>query len=257
MSDLRALWPVRRVRDLLIMEAPGGGAVVIACDSVGGIGPKPHDTFATAGRTVTHFAARVPLLEVIAAGAQPQVIVDTLNVERNPSGEEMIAEIRCLAEELGLDPATAVTGSTEDNVATLATGLGVTVIGTAPSGGLRLGRARDGDAIACIGIPLSAPRDLLIPGDPRMPSIREVADIARLDGVHELLPVGSRGVAHELAELLGTSGLTAVPVPNAVDLHHSAGPSTCVLAAVSAEALPGLLAVRADLPVSVVAHARR
>lgn len=257
MNGPSALWPTRRIRDLVIMDAPGGDSVVIACDSVGGIGPKPHDTVASSGRTVTHFGARVPLLEVIAAGAAPQVIVDTLSVERSPAGEEMIDEIRSMAAEIGLDPDVAVTGSTEDNVNTAATGLGVTVLGTAPAGGLRLGTTEDGDAIVCIGVPLSAPRDLLIPGDPRMPSIREIADIAKLPGVHELLPVGSRGVVHEISQLVATSGLSAQLVPSGVDLRHSAGPSTCVLAAVSTDALPALHAVRTGLPLAIVAYARR
>ncbi len=256
MSAPAPVWPIRRFRDLILLDAPDGGHVVIACDSIGGIGPKPSDTFHTEARTVMHFGARVPLLEVIAAGATPQVIVDTLSVERHPTGEEMIHEIRAMAAELGLDPDVAVTGSTEDNVPTVATAFGVTVVGIAPAGSLRVGTTLAGDTIVCLGIPLSAPRDLLVPGDPRMPSIREVAQICTLAGVHEVLPVGSRGIAYEVSELMRTSGLTAEMHPTDLDLAHTAGPSTCVLVSATAEAVRALQELRADLPVAVLAHAQ-
>jgi len=66
----------RRFRDLLVFEATG--SLVIACDSIGGIGPKPADTIAADARTTAHFGVRVPLLEVLCAGARPIALVDTL-----------------------------------------------------------------------------------------------------------------------------------------------------------------------------------
>ncbi|MDQ7992185.1 MAG: AIR synthase related protein, partial [Propionicimonas sp.] len=115
---------VRRVRDLLLLD----GDLVVVTDSVGGIGPKPADTVPADAATAAHFALRVPLLEVLCAGARPIAVVDALCVELSPTGEAMIAEIRRLAGEAGVPPA-AITGSTEENVATVATGVGVTVLG--------------------------------------------------------------------------------------------------------------------------------
>ena len=242
---------VGRRRDLLVMELAGGGQLVVACDSVGGIGPKPHDTFATSSRTVTHFAARVPILEVICAGATPHAIVDTLGVEREPSAADMIDEIRALARELGLDPDAAVNGSTEDNVDTVATSIGVTVIGSTDH--VRIGLTEPDDEVYCIGIPLSAPGDALVPGDLRMPSIREVMAIAATPGVHELLPVGSHGIGWELDQLIG-SALVADPVVSGLDLAATAGQSTCVLVSARPGTLTGL---RPSLPLHLVAIARR
>lgn len=246
-----SMWPVRRFRDLTLIDSPDGSTIVIACDSVGGIGSKSCDTFTTDARAVTHFAARVPLLEVLAAGAAPTVIVDTLSVEKDPSAIDMIDEIRAMALELGLDPDVSVTGSTEDNVATIATGIGVTVIGIAPAGAFRATRARAGDHVYAVGVPLSAPQDRLIPGDPRMPGIAEVALLAGMDGVHELLPVGSQGIAHEIAQLAQGLVVTAAG-PHRIDRAVTSGPSTCVLVAVAPDAA-GTLALRDDLPIELVA----
>ncbi len=52
----------------------------------------------------------------------------------------------------GLDPEMAVTGgSTEENIATSQTGIGIAAIGIAERSELRLGRASVGDALVCIG----------------------------------------------------------------------------------------------------------
>jgi len=144
----------RRVRDLLII----GDDLVIATDSIGGIGPKPADTIAADAATVAHFALRVPLLEVLCAGAQPIAIIDDLCVELEPTGAVMIAEIRRLAAAAGV-AADAVTGSTEDNVPTVATGIGVTVLGRLSPGHRVGGGSQPGDVVICAGLPISAPRD--------------------------------------------------------------------------------------------------
>lgn len=252
-------WPVRRLRDLTLIDTPDGSTVVIACDSVGGIGPKPGDTVAADARTVTHFAVRVPLLEVIAVGATPSVIVDTLSVEQHPSAVDMIDEVRNLAREVGLDPDVSVTGSTEDNVVTTTTGLGITVIGIAALGRFRASTIQPGDHIVAVGLPLSAPRNRLRRGDPRMPSIAEVAGIIALPDVHEVLPVGSRGIAHEIVQLTAQTGLTADDAgPGVIARDATAGPSTCVLVAVAPEAVLSLrLRLRDDLPTELVATVSR
>ncbi|MGH3655731.1 MAG: hypothetical protein ACRDUA_03640, partial [Micromonosporaceae bacterium] len=105
---------VRAVRDIIVLSGSGEG-MVVACDSVGGIGPKPADTVTVPGSTTAHFAARVPILEVLCSGADPVVVVNTLCVEMDPLGIEMIAAVRELAARAGVAP-DAVTGSTEDNV---------------------------------------------------------------------------------------------------------------------------------------------
>ncbi|WP_424935532.1 MULTISPECIES: hypothetical protein [Bacteria] len=238
---------VRRVRDLTVVDAAEGPTWVIACDSVGSIGPKSADAYAADARTVAHFAARVPLVEAMAAGATPEIIVDTLSVELDPTGAEMIAELLALAASLGLGPE-RVTGSTEDNVPSAATGIGVTVLATA--GALRAGTASSGERVLLLGQPTSAPEDRIEIGDPRMVSLPTLAAVLALDGVSDALPVGSKGVGYEADVLARTNGLEWRPAEgHGVDLRRSGGPASCVLVSVRQDAMPSVLAaIPADLP---------
>lgn len=253
------LGAARRVRDLTVLPVSAELVLVVACDSVGGIGPKEADTYPVPAGHTAHFAARVPLLELLAVGAEPVLVVDTLCVERDPTGLEMIAAVRALAAAVGLDDPAAVTGSTEENVATRATGIGVTVIGTAHPDRLRPGRSLPGDVVACLGLPLSAPTHHLHPGHPGQVAVAELRAALAVEGVRDALPVGSRGVAAEAHDLAASAGLHVRLDPACgVDLQHSGGPASCVLVscpATTAEHLRGLL--RADLPVTVVGVLRR
>ncbi len=244
---------VRRIRDLLILD----GTIVIAADSVGGIGPKPSDTVSSDAVTVAHFALRVPLLEVICAGASPIAVVDTLCVELEPTGAPMIEEIRRLAAEAGVPPV-AVTGSTEENVATVATGIGVTVIGRVEPGDLLSGGSHSGDLVVCAGVPLSAPHDEVWIGHPGQVSVASASAVVASGLVHDALPVGSRGVGWEVAQLAGSAGLEHewLDVPG-VSLTASGGPASCVLFSCdpdSVEAVRGR--IDAATPVHVIARLR-
>lgn len=216
---------IRRIRDLLILA----DELVIATDSIGGIGPKPADTVKADARTVAHFALRVPLLEVICSGATPIAVIDDLCVELEPTGRQMIDEIRRLSAEAGI-PSDAITGSTEDNVLTQATGIGVTVLGRLGPGGLLSGGSRPGDLVLCAGLPLSAPRDDIRIGHPGQVTVAAVSAALASGLVHDALPVGSKGLAWEVPQLAESAGLT-------VEWHHqdtvsrtdSAGPASCVL----------------------------
>lgn len=250
---VRAVPTARTVRDLTVLPVAADRVLVVACDSIGGIGDKPHDAYPADPATCGHFALRVPLLELLAAGARPALAVDTLSVEREPTGDAIIAAMRELLADVGLtDPAT-LTGSTEENVSVVQTGIGVTVIGFAHPDELRAGRARAGDSAILVGLPLSAPTHRLYPGHPGQVSVAEVAAVARLSGVHDMLPVGSRGVAAEAHDLAASAGLAATLDPGTpVDLHHSGGPASCVLLAGPDALVAPLRALRDDLPVHVI-----
>lgn len=224
----------RRFRDLLVFEATG--SLVIACDSIGGIGPKPADTIAADARTTAHFGVRVPLLEVLCAGARPIALVDTLCVERHPTGQLMIDEIRALAAEAGIPPQ-AVTGSTEENVLTTATGIGITVIAALDD---ELPKAQPGDVVVCVGLPISAPDFEIRIGHPDQVSVGEVRALLDSGLVHDALPVGSRGVSFEVAEMARVADLAFTQLDCPIDLHHSGGPASCVLFACAPQAAAAL-----------------
>jgi hypothetical protein len=241
----------RRVRDLLILD----GTLVIAADSIGGIGPKPADTVCADARTVAHFALRVPLLEVICSGARPLAVIDNLCVELEPTGRDMLAEIRLLAASAGIDPR-AVTGSTEDNVMTQATGIGVTVIGRIGPGGLLSGHSRPGDVVLCAGLPLSAPHDDVRIGHPSQVTVTAVSAALASGLVHDALPVGSKGLAWEVAQLAESAGLRHVWLePAVVSLTASGGPASCVLFSCEPELVRALRStIGKGTPVHMVAR---
>lgn len=240
----------QRFRDLLVLDPVG--PLVVACDSVGGIGPKVADTVQVDGRTTAHFGVRVPLLEVLCVGARPIALANALSVERDPTGQPMIDEIMALAAEAGI-PAEAVTGSTEENVVTSATALGVTVMGVLYR---PLPKARPADAVICVGLPISAPEFEITIGHPDQVSVAEVRAALASGLIHDALPVGSRGVAAELLEMAHVAGLHVVWQDDCgIDPHRSGGPASCVLLACSPADVEKVMALlRPGRPAAVVAY---
>lgn len=228
-------WSPVRERDVVYLRTSADEALVVACDSDGGLGPKPADTVAVAGHDLGRFAARVPLLEVIAAGAAPVLVVDTLAVELEPTGISIIEGVRTEAVSAGLT-ADAVTGSTEDNVPTVATGVGVTVLARARIGALRVGSAGPGDLLAVVGRPMSAPAHHFGPDTPGVLSCPALTAALSVPGVVEALPIGSSGLSAEIDQLARTVDLSTTALPGwPFDPNQSGGPSTAALVAVSCD----------------------
>lgn len=221
---------LERIRDLLIYNTSDGAALIVSCDSAGAIGPKGRDVIAASGYVLGRYITRVALMELIACGAEPILVVDALCVERDPTGNEIIKGVRDEAALAGLDPEMAVTGSTEENISTCQTGIGITAIGVAERSELRLGKASIGDVLVCIGVPKVGNEVTL--DDPEIVDLRAVRALANIEWVHEIVPVGSRGIRAEAWDLAETSGLGTRVEPSVhLDLDKSAGPATCVVAA--------------------------
>ena len=218
--------PVRPVRDLLIVD--GSPPLVIACDSVGGIGPRPADLVRVPADVVAHFAARVPLLEVLCSGARPVALINTLCHDM-AEATVFIDTFRAVASEVGIRPE-AVTGSTEENVPSPATGVGVTVIGTL-KGDLLTGGGRPGDVVICVGWPRSAPHDEVFIGHPDIVPLSTVQALVATGAVHDALPVGSRGIGYEAGQLAGSAGCGLAWLAHPLPLDASGGPASCVLLA--------------------------
>ena len=227
--------PVRPVRDLLIVD--GSPPLVIACDSVGGIGPRPADLVRVPADVVAHFAARVPLLEVLCSGARPVALINTLCHDM-AEATVFINTFRAVASEVGIRP-DAVTGSTEENVHSPATGVGVTVIGTL-AGDLLTGGGRPGDVVICVGWPRSAPHDEVFIGHPDIVPLSTVQALVTTGAVHDALPVGSRGIGYEAGQLAESSGCALTWLPHPLPLDASGGPASCVLFACDPASVPDL-----------------
>jgi hypothetical protein len=242
----------RRIRDLVIVDL-GERSLVIACDSNASIGSKPADHLQQDPEITGYSAAKVPVMEVLASGATPFLLVDNLCCDLETTGLALVAGIRRLLDETGL--AVMMTGSDEANMPTVQTGVGITVLGIAGPGALRVGGTRAGDRICVVGMRRSGlAGDEYVEGGAGIATARHIRQALALDGVHEVLPVGSSGIAHECRELARVAGLEA-RLRDAVetDLDASAGSSTCFLAAVDDRGLRGLESL--GLPIEIVADA--
>lgn len=225
---------VHKFRDLTIVDLLGELKMVIACDSNAGCGEKPGDHFHWPYETAVKSMLKVPLMEVLASGAAPVLIIDNLCVEMEPTGKKIIGYMREQLREFGLNPDVQLTGSTEDNAKTTQTGTGTTVIGLAADRGLKLGKAQRGDIVVCVGNPKGGADSPYTEDDTDIATVHTVLTLSTLPFVHEILPVGSHGVRYEANELakyvVASFRLFTEDVP--IRLDGSAGASTAVLVSI-------------------------
>lgn len=217
-------------RDLTLVDMTPSKQLVIACDSSAGIGKKPLDEVDSPTGLVARFALRVPLLELFCFGAKPICIVDTLGNEMEPTGKTMIASLQAEMQAAGIGQI-PLNGSTEDNMTTKTTSVGVTVIGEKRSS---VGQVNvDSATIYQFGSP-HVGSEVLAYLD-TMITYQDVQQIRAHAGVLDMLPVGSQGILHEVSELARTNHLE---MPNkhllsSDEYVKSAGPATVVLALVA------------------------
>ncbi len=249
-------FPVKTNRDVLLFRLANDEVLVVGCDSAGGIGPKPLDKIKVDAFTLGKFTARAALMEVLAVGANPICIVDTLGVEPEPTGNEILSGIRAEAAKAGLDPKLAVTGSTEKNIAVEQTGIGVTVIATCTLKQLKIGAAQPNDIVAAVGVPCVG--EEVVPAE-KAGKIADTADILKFRSatfIHELIPVGSVGIKRETQTLAEGANLKFRMLnQHAINVEKSAGPATVVLAALAENELENLKHLT-NKPISIVAQLR-
>jgi len=222
---------VERFRDLLVTRVGESSAMVVAVDSSGAIGPKPHDHLRWTGREAGRTATKVPVMEVVAAGAVPVIVVDNLCVEMDPVGWDILEGVRDVCRELDHMP--VITGSDETNMPTVQTGIGITVIANLRRQDCRLGSSRTGDSVYAVGLPLGGSDGATPSGGSGTATVTTVRQLLAIDGVHEVLPVGSKGIRYELGELAAGAGLKPELIEqDRVDLDRSAGASSVVLVSV-------------------------
>lgn len=224
---------MKKVRDLNLIELVGGLQMVIACDSNAGIGEKPHDHLKRTYAEVARSSLKVPLVEVLASGATPVLIIDNLCVEMDPSGRTIIQEMRLLLDALEIDANIQLTGSTEDNIPTVQSGAGITVIGMGHRSCMRLGTAKPGDLLVCVGTPKDGYYHPYRDSDSDIAGLRFLVPFLKLVYLHEVVPGGSHGIRHEALEMARSIGSDVEFYHNLpIDIDSSAGSCTAVVAAI-------------------------
>lgn len=227
---------IEKIRDLTIVGIDNGKTIVIACDSCGSIGNKEGDILKIPPFYTGKFTVRVGILEVMCAGAEIITVVDSVCNEMEPTGREIISGIKKELEKAGIQDV-VLTGSTEENFKTFSTALGVTVIGIVDNNNLKLKKARAGDVVISIGIPKFG-EEIDLNGDKDMVSYEDIKYLLSIDEVHEIIPVGSKGILYEAENAALNNGLKLCKEKNiAVEINKSAGPATCVIALIREKAL--------------------
>ena len=245
--------PVESIRDILIFEFPSKKKLVVGCDSAGGIGPKPLDKIKVDGYTLGKFTARVTLMEVLATGAKPFCIIDTLSVELEPTGLEILEGIKEEAMKAGLDPKSAITGGSEKNFKVEQTGIGVTVIGLAKEN-LRIGNSQPNNIIVAIGMPCVGNEVVSAEERHEIADLTDLLNLLNCEFINEIIPVGSEGIGYEIQVLSKSSNLKYKIVNQSkLDLKKSAGPATVILASLNRSKIDELKTIITK-PVKIVAQ---
>lgn len=238
--------------DVSIVKVPTGHAIVAGSTSSGAVGPKPSDKVKVDGHVLGKFLARVALMDVVATGAFPILLSVTLGVEKEPTGDAILAGIQREARTLGLDSNQVLMENTEDNFETVQTGAGLTVIGFANEEELRLGKTNPGDLIVAVGKPKVGEEVIPAEAKGEIADLKNVVLLSQRKYVHDIAAVGSFGIADEARMMAYAVGRQAKLLEvRGLDLNKSAGPATVVLATVDKERLDDLTSL-INKPVNVV-----
>jgi hypothetical protein len=230
--------------DVSILKVPTGHFIVVGSTSSGGIGPKRMDKIKVEGRVLGKFLARVALMDVAATGAFPLMLSVTLGVEKEPTGREIADGIRAEAAVLGLEPNQVLMENTEENFVTVQTGAGLTVIGFANEPELRLGKTMPGDLLVAVGKPKVGAEVIPAEVHGEVADLKSVTWLAQKKYVHDIVAVGTFGIAHEARIMAHAVGRQLkLAERSAVDLEKSAGPATVVLVTMDAERFEDLAAL--------------
>jgi len=219
-------------RDAMLVPMGPEEILVMACDSCGAIGMKEHDTVKVAPFISGKYTARVGLMEVLSLGAEIKGITINICNELEPTGQEILNGVRNELEECSIEA--GIIFSTEKNMATAMTALGVTVVGIIDKERLLISRPRPGDLIYVVGKPKVGKEVVEDQGE--IANTKVLRDILKVDSIQEIIPVGSSGVKGEIDRFTQANGFRvdySKELP--LDIHKSGGPCTVIIVISSCE----------------------
>lgn len=204
------------------------GDWIVTSDNSAAIGEKPADLLFASDAITAKFASRVALLEQWAAGSEPEALL-LHNFSGEDQWERYVEGITELFAELGR-PLPQYAGSSETNMATLQSGIAVTLLGK------KVRKLKPPNSLKWFvyGKPLVGKAVLEQSGN--IADMKKIADAMALEMIERVWPVGSKGIAREAELLFGREA----DVSAGIDTSVSAGPASCVLLGVSTENLKTL-----------------
>lgn len=189
---------------------------------------KDLDTLKIKWSITGRLTTRVALLEVLSSGAVPQLMTVAISNEPYPTGERILKGVQEELDSAGLTTLPMAI-STEKNMLTQQTGLGISVIGVSEKHLLRIGTTQSGDDVYCLGLPKVGP-ELNNPEDTEIVQVKDMQFLLDISGVRDIIPVGSRGILTEAQQLATNLNCQLIIDPACgLDLYKSAGPSTCLI----------------------------
>lgn len=210
-----------------------GGTVVLAADSCASTGEKPGDALKCPPYHCGRVSARVVLFELFCVGAEVLMVADGVCSEMGPTGLGIIKGFHDEMKLAGLSPK-QLTGSTEENFPTSMTGVGTAAVGYFP-GNFVPPVCTAGDLLVSVGKP--AVGLAFLHQDAPIATYDSIKTLSQDSDVHELVPIGSHGIAWEARSTAALHQLTAeLDETCGLDLNQSGGPSSCILAAMTRSA---------------------
>lgn len=219
---------IKQLRDLTLLSIDDKRYLGIACDSCGAIGYKEHDVVKASPQITAYQTAKVVLGELMSMGFTPLVLSDGLAVEMDDTGKQLIEGFNQALSKLKTCKV-HMTGSTEENMKTVQTSMGVTAIGICDKDKLKYKKTYKNDICILLGMPLIG-NDVVNNPD-KILDIDDFENLYLCNEIKEILPIGSRGISSELDELCEYNNLSFKYEQNiSVDLNKSGGPSTsCII----------------------------
>lgn len=232
---------IKQLRDLTIIDFDENKYLGIACDSCGGIGLKEHDVIKVSPQITAYHTGKVVLAELMSMGFKPMILADGLAVEMDDTGKQLIEGFNQVISKVKTSNI-HLTGSTEENIITVQTSMGVTGIGVCEKEKLKYKKTKKNDVCFLLGLPMVG-NDVINNPD----KILDIDDYEKLflsDFVKEILPVGSRGAMAELNDLCNYNELKInLSLAINADLKKSGGPSCCALITIEEKNINELIAL--------------
>lgn len=222
-----------KYRDLSLISVTNDWVCVQACDTSAAIGNKLHDLVQVSPQLTGQMATRVVLMELLCLGVKPQLINVLSGNEMEPTGALFNQGVMAELTRAGLTE-TEINGSTEENMETTMTCLGITALGLAQKHLLRMGKVQAGDWAFQIGLPLVG-QDV-VDRQEAMVTYQDLDWLERTlqDELHELVPIGSKGSLSEAFQVAEVNQKTFFIESHLSDLatqqiYQSSGPATSIL----------------------------
>ena len=214
-------------RDVEVSDIDDQTFLVVACDSCGGIGEKDYDEIKVPAQLVGRLTMRVALMEMIAVAAIPKILTVTISNEPDPTGTKILSGINAELEAADFVNLPCSI-STEKNIPTRQTGLGISIVGTCLKENLKIAQSNSGNYVYCLGIPKFG-KELTSEDDPEIAQVKHLKTLNQKPNIHDILPIGSRGILEEVNQLAKQADCHFVQNDHPIDIKKSAGPSSCII----------------------------